>query len=99
VTPDAHVIRVVSATDVLQAAAEREDARARTNLFDRTTVRDIMSPNPRVIEPDSDVQEAARHMLDTEVRRLFVQDGGRLVGVISQTDIAHALGSGRLQTQ
>jgi CBS domain-containing protein len=30
-------------------------------------------------------------------RRLFVQDRGRLVGVISQTDIAHAVGSGRLQ--
>lgn len=98
VTPDGRVIGVVSATDVLQAAAEPEDAKARTTLFDRTTVRDIMTPNPHVIEPDSDVQEAARQMLYTEVRRLFVQDRGRLVGVISQTDIAHAIGSGRLST-
>lgn len=99
VTPDGRVIGVVSATDVLQAASEKDDAKARTNLFDRVTVRDIMTPNPHVIEPDSDVQEAARHMLYTEVRRLFVQDRGRLVGVISQTDIAHAIGSGRLQVQ
>lgn len=99
VTTDGRVIGVVSATDVLEAAAERDDARARTNLFDRTTVSDIMSPNPRVIEPDSDVREAAKHMLYADVRRLFVQDGGRLVGVISQTDIAHAIGSGRLPTQ
>ena len=26
----------------------------------------------------------------------FVEEGGRLVGVITQTDIAHAVGSGRL---
>jgi len=27
---------------------------------------------------------------------LFVQENGRLVGVVSQTDIAQAVGSGRL---
>jgi CBS domain-containing protein len=59
-------------------------------------VKDIMTPNPRVIEPEADVREAAKHMLYTEVSRLFVEDHGRLVGVISQTDIAHALGSGRI---
>jgi CBS domain-containing protein len=31
-----------------------------------------------------------------EVRRLFVEDQGRLVGVASQTDIAHAVGTDRL---
>jgi CBS domain-containing protein len=35
-------------------------------------------------------------MLYAEVRRLFVEERGRLVGVISQTDIAHAMGTGRL---
>jgi CBS domain-containing protein len=49
-----------------------------------------------VIEPEADVREAAKHMLYTEVSRLFVEDHGRLVGVISQTDIAQALGSGRI---
>ena len=90
------VIGVVSATDVLQAGAEKEDARARANLFEHTMVRDIMTPKPHVIEPEADVREAAQHMLYTEVRRLFVEDDGRLVGVISQTDIAHAVGTGRL---
>jgi len=35
-------------------------------------------------------------MLYADVRRLFVEEKGRLVGVISQTDIAQAVGSGRL---
>jgi CBS domain-containing protein len=91
-----HVIGVVSATDVLQASAENDDARARQNLFANTPVRDIMTPNAHVIEPDADAREAAKQMLYGEIKRLFVEDKGRLVGVITQTDIAHAVGSGRL---
>jgi CBS domain-containing protein len=96
VTPTGHVIGVVSATDVLQASAEPQDARARENLFEHHMVRDLMTPNPYVIQPDADVREAAKHMLYADVRRLFVEDQGRIVGVISQTDIAHAVGTGRL---
>ncbi|MGQ0713695.1 MAG: CBS domain-containing protein [Gemmatimonadaceae bacterium] len=96
VNPHGHVIGVVTATDVLEASAEKDDARARTNLFERTPVRDIMTPNPRVIEPEADAREAAQQTLYGEIRRLFVEHEGRLVGVISQTDIAHAVGSGRL---
>lgn len=96
VNPDGTVIGVISATDVLQADAEQDEVKARRERFGLLTVRDIMTPNPHVIAPDADVREAARHMLYTDVRRLFVQDKGRLVGVISQTDIAHAVGSGRL---
>ena len=96
VTPAGHVVGVVSATDVLQASAEPQDARARATLFEHTMVRDLMTPDPYVIQPDADVREAAKHMLYADVRRLFVEDQGRLVGVISQTDIAHAVGTGRI---
>lgn len=90
------VLGVVSATDVLQAIAEQDDRAARTRLFEHTTARDIMTPNAQSIEPEADVRQAAQRMLYTEVRRLFVEDEGKLVGVISQTDIAHALGTGRV---
>ena len=90
------VLGVVSATDVLQATAEQDDARARERFFEHTTARDIMTPNAQTIEPDADVRQAAQRMLYGEVRRLFVEDGGRLVGVISQTDIAQAMGAGRV---
>jgi CBS domain-containing protein len=90
------VLGAVSATDVLQASAEKDDAVAQARFFQDTMVKEIMTSNPHVIEPDADVRDAAKYMLYTEVRRLFVEDRGRLVGVISQTDIAHALGSGRL---
>jgi CBS domain-containing protein len=91
------VLGVVTATDVLEAGAEQSgDSQARTTLFEHTTVDDLMTPNPYLISPDEDVREAAKHMLYSEVRRLFVGDNDRLVGVISQTDIAHAVGTGRI---
>lgn len=90
------VLGVVTATDVLQAAAEKEDERARANLFTHTTAADLMTRTVLTIEPDADVRHAAQQMLYTEVRRLFVVEKDRLVGVISQTDIAQAMGTGRL---
>jgi CBS domain-containing protein len=35
-------------------------------------------------------------MLDLNVQRLFVEDGGRLVGVISQTDLVGVVATARL---
>jgi len=90
------VMGVASATGVLQASAEKVDAVAQARLFDNTMVKEIMSLDAHVIRPEADVREAAKFMLYTEVRRLFVEDHGRLVGVISQTDIAQAMGSGRI---
>ena len=87
---------MVSATDVLQAGAEHEDAKAREYLFEHQMVRDLMTPNPYVIQPEADVREAGKHMLYADVRRRSVEDQGRLVGIISQTDIAHAVGAGRV---
>jgi len=90
------VLGVVSATDVLQATAEQDDATARSRFFEHASARDIMTPTALTIEPGAEVRQAAQQMLYGEVRRLFVVDRGRLVGVISQTDIAHAMGTGRV---
>lgn len=90
------VVGVLSTTDVLQAQAEVEDRRARAMLFEQTAVADLMTRDPLTIEPDADVRDAARQMLYADVHRLFVVDDGRLVGVLSQTDIAQAVGTGRV---
>ncbi|MFN8876414.1 MAG: CBS domain-containing protein [Gemmatimonadota bacterium] len=90
------VVGVVSTTDLLQAQAEVEDRRARAVLFEQTAVADLMTRDPLTIEPDADVRDAARQMLYADVHRLFVVNDGRLVGVLSQTDIAQAVGNGRV---
>jgi CIC family chloride channel protein len=85
------LVGVVSTTDILTAAAETEDAKARERLFAHTMVKEIMTPKPFTIAPDAEVKEAAQQMLYAEVHRLFVEDAGRLVGVISQSDIVRAV--------
>lgn len=92
----ARVVGVVTATDVLRSVAGFADGPEKASAKKPQTVSDIMTPNPHLIAPDDDVREAAKHMLYADVRRLFVEDGGHLVGVISQSDIAQAVGTGRL---
>ena len=90
------VVGVLSTTDILGALSETTEPEMRERLFDDTPVRDLMTPRSRVIGPDADLLEAAKEMLDLEVHRLFVEDEGRLVGVISQTDIVAAVATARI---
>ena len=90
------VIGVVSSTDLIAAQAETRSAAEREILLEQTPVRDIMTPKPLMIESTAQVQEAARHMLYAEVRRLFVEEDGVLVGVISHTDIVRAVATGKI---
>jgi CBS domain-containing protein len=90
------MLGVISSTDVLTQEAEAEDTDARTTLLESTLARDIMTPHPLTIDPDADVREAAREMLYAEVHRLFVVQHGRLIGVISTSDIVRAVATGKL---
>jgi CBS domain-containing membrane protein len=90
------VIGVVSSTDVIAAQAETRDAGERRTLLEETPVRDIMTPTPLLIDSTAGLDEAARHMLYADVHRLFVEENGALVGVISQTDIVRAVATGKI---
>lgn len=50
--------------------------------------QEILSQELEVIEPESDVEEAARMMARRQIRRLPVVKNGRLVGMVSLGDIA-----------
>lgn len=90
------MLGVISSTDVLTQEAEAQDTDARTTLLESTLAKDIMTPHPLTIDPDADVREAAREMLYAEVHRLFVVQHGRLIGVISTSDIVRAVATGKL---
>ena len=53
-----------------------------------TTIEDILTEELHTIEPDADVDEAARLMAEQQIRRLPVIEEGELIGVISLGDIA-----------
>lgn len=52
------------------------------------TVDSLADGKPVTIGADDDLEEALRTMTDHDVRRLPVIDGHRLVGMLSQADIA-----------
>jgi CBS domain-containing protein len=51
-------------------------------------VRDLMTQNPRSVRPDDSVIEAARMLRDENVGSLPLVDGDRLVGIVTDRDIA-----------
>lgn len=59
-------------------------------------VRELMTPDVRVVPPDATLDQAARDMRDLDVGSLPVCDGQRLVGVVTDRDIAiRAVADGR----
>ena len=86
------LLGVVSTTDILAATAEADPERRAEVL--ETPVRMLMSPRALTINPDAGVREAAQQLLYAEVHRLFVTDQGRVVGVVSSTDVVRAFATG-----
>jgi CBS domain-containing protein len=52
------------------------------------SIRDLMTKNPRSLESGSTVVEAARLMRDEDVGIIPVVEGGKLVGTVTDRDIA-----------
>ena len=52
------------------------------------SIRDIMTPNPRTVESNASVVEAAKIMRDEDVGIAPVVEGDRLVGTVTDRDIA-----------
>lgn len=52
------------------------------------TVSDVMTTNPETIEASEPVMEAARRMRDADIGDVIVLDDGRVVGILTDRDIA-----------
>jgi acetoin utilization protein AcuB len=85
------LVGIVSDRDVKQAGALDE-------RLGRWTVGDIMSRSVITIEPSAPVEDAAQLMLTNTISALPVTDAGRLVGIVTETDVVRlfvkALGAG-----
>lgn len=68
--------------------------KSRGRLLPRhTRVRDIMTPTPRKVNPDTPLDEVARLLLSSTFTGVpVVDDRGRPVGVISQSDLLYKAG-------
>jgi CBS domain-containing protein len=67
---------------------------------DQIPLPEVMSPWPPVVDPDTLVADAARMMSYLDIKRVFVVDQDKVVGVLSQADIVDALATADgVQTQ
>lgn len=89
-------IGVLSTTDILESTAEAADKEERAQLFEKTLVKDLMTARAMTIPVTAEIKEAAQQMLYLDVHRLFAEDEGKLVGVISQSDIVRGVALAKL---
>ena len=62
--------------------------------FDGRKVKEVMTPNPVTVGPNSSVGEACRLIENLGIKRLPVVENGKLVGVIARADLVRALAQG-----
>lgn len=90
---DIGAVAVVGQAGLEGIASERDYAR-KIALLGRTSkltqVRDIMGPVHR-IGINALIQDAMAHMTEARTRHLVVQDGGKMVGLVSIGDLVKAL--------
>ena len=60
------------------------------HLLTKLTVGEVMTQSVITVGPDRPARDGARLMLDHRIGALPVLDGGRLVGIVTETDIVRA---------
>ncbi len=90
------LVGIVTEMDVLRAYADACRHGLLTARED-TALRRHMTPSPATIEADASGDEARARMAEAGVRHLPVQDGERLVGILSDRDVRRFHGRGRLE--
>lgn len=90
-----HIVGIVSEADLLRDAV-RHDVRTHMILDEPADehpfrVEDVMSILTMTVTGDTDLSDAVELMTSTAVKSLPVVEDGRVVGVISRSDIVHVL--------
>jgi CBS domain-containing protein len=87
VIKDGKPIGVVTEKDFVRKIASNDKQASKIPLSD------IMSYKFRWVEPSTEIEDAVQKMLNNNIRRLIVLENEKLVGVITQTDLAGFLRS------
>lgn len=54
-------------------------------------VQDVMTPRVITVPPDYPLADTAKLMTEKGIRRVLVRQGGRIIGIVSDTDIFRAV--------
>ena len=78
-------IGIVSERDIVRKIAAKDVRSSQIQL------EEIMSKNFKWVEPETEIEHAVQKMLNNNIRRLIVLEDEKLVGVITQTNLAEVL--------
>ncbi len=83
------LVGIITNSDILRqvpVTADETDEQTRVLLTQRN-VREVMTYSPITINPSATIQEAAERMLEYQVSGLPVVRSGKVVGIITESDI------------
>jgi CBS domain-containing protein len=83
ITDGDQLLGIVTERDILRAVAEEIPL--------DTPISEVMSKDLVTVEPSTSLRDAARIMTEKWIRHLPVLEVGRLVGIVSQRDLAGVL--------
>jgi CBS domain-containing protein len=87
---DGEVVGILSQRDLFRGALARAlgyGERAQERMLGMLVVKEVMTNNPVTIAPDASVGDAAREMLERKIGCLPVVESGRLVGILTESDL------------
>lgn len=79
-----HLVGIVTERDLLRTVANGQDPR-------QVPLKDVMRTDVITVGPQTKLKEAAKIMTTKWIRHLPVVEGSRVVGIISQRDLAGVL--------
>jgi acetoin utilization protein AcuB len=90
VMQDGKLIGIISQTDLLNASPSPVTSLSiweMNYLLSKVTVRHVMTKKVMTVDEDTPIEEAARIMADNKIGGLPVMRNGKVVGIITETDL------------